>query len=108
MMNRYLSASLLAVLGWTGLASAQGGLGTPVAAPESSSVSLIDCRSDCKPKANHPILGNLKRTMMTLEAQHGYAVGNRLVDQASHALIGQEAALYKMHSPVVKFPAIRS
>src|SRR5579862_6744691 len=71
MRKRYLSASLLALLGWAGLARAQVGLGMPVMAPEAGSTALAapippaDCRSDCPPRPNHPILGGLARTMMT-------------------------------------------
>ena len=67
MMNRFLSASLLALLGWAGLANAQVGLGTPVAPTESGSPSLAaptSC-SDCRPRLAHPVLGGLARTMMT-------------------------------------------
>ena len=64
MKHKYLSAGLLALIGWTGSAYAQVGLGTPIA-PDSNRTSLAppQTTTDCKPRPNHPILGSIARTI---------------------------------------------
>lgn len=74
MMNKYLLGSLIALLGWTSLAQAQGALGTPISAENSLDPGYgsypqpaypSDGRPYCKPKPTHPVLAQIARTMMS-------------------------------------------